>query len=1310
MSVRRLHRSLFKNLTGSVGPFASSTRDHLSAVPPANRSADLPTTAPSSLAASPRTTAFASRPDDRKAKAPWRAGGCPTRVHSAEQVTLPSLVRQRTAAPLALAIVACALACLFFAAPALAAEQPSVAATSATGITAFCATLNAAINPREAETTYQFEYIIEKHFKEDGETFGAGAEKTPEPPASLGFSDLSFHNVSAEVCGLTHDTTYRFRTVATNAQSPPGGTFGEETTFTTLPNQPSHVLIATIAGSGTDALSGPTDVDVDQSNGDLFVADAGNHRVEKFAASGNFILMFGAGVDKSAVEKREEEQARHEPLTVTPAEEDICTAASGDTCQAGVSTSSPGGFEDPVYLAVDNSGGPSTGDIYVADNGQALVSKFDSSGHIVSAWGKEGQMDGSGLPVSIVENNYTFHSIAGLTVGPKNGDLYVKAETYVWAFTQAGAFLPLNFGSKFQYTESAEPGLSVDPTGNLFYYFWEGSVYRVPIGSEHTNEEYKQVTVAGLSETGLALDPATTEVYLDTGSEIYHYSPTCEPAEGPCPPVDSFGVGQLSAATGLAVYGASPDSRTVYVADPSANHVAVFGDIRPPVTTGPATEITEAGLTLTGQVALAPNHPGGHPEIVECRFEYGLTRAYGHSVPCEPDPESTHFTESTDVKAKLTGLTPTANLPPGTEYHYQLIATSAEGATGSSLDRTATTAAVPQIEAVSSTHVTATSAELRATLKPNALPTTYRFQYGPTTAYGQSTPEGEITAELSTVHTVKAELTGLQPGVTYHFRFLAENQLDEGTPTVSEDQTFEFFPPNCPNAAVRQQTSSAYLPDCRAYELVSPGNAQGTLFFPGGPNTGQATSPSRLAFTGAYSAPPGTEPINTNGDVYVATRTDSGWNTHYIGLPGNQAPCMGGPPTDISSLVSSGAPVLAQNQIISDSSMSRFLNFLDGTPMGCVLGSQGVGDGLQEVATASNAPYLWNAEGGLLARLPTDLESVPGALEALACPEPDRVTPVCAGETAASGDLTHFVFSSNNLAFAENGLTQAPGSAYDDNLETQKVTLISKLGTGKIPQDPVYASEEGSSSEFLRFPAVSADGSRVLISTATATTSSDCGRFITGELYPPCPRFTETPVHLYISVGDAVTKEVSVNQLTGHNVAVNYVGTAEDGAKVFFTSADELIPGLETATNSELYMWSEKGEEEGQPLTLISKPDGGTDNSEECHSAQPVGATSPWTEKCDAVPYSGYSYSMLPGGLGGNGKSDTAIASQNGDIYFYSPSSSTATAVSKASRTSTSTAKGAPTSSPASSLGPAVKIPANSTAPFAAKGRSLACR
>ena len=65
----------------------------------------------------------------------------------------------------------------------------------------------------------------------------------------------------------------------------------------------------------------------------------------------------------------------------------VCTAASGNTCKAGASASVPSGaFESPTFVAVDSS----SGDVYVGDTGDNLISKFNEEGELVSNWGSGG--------------------------------------------------------------------------------------------------------------------------------------------------------------------------------------------------------------------------------------------------------------------------------------------------------------------------------------------------------------------------------------------------------------------------------------------------------------------------------------------------------------------------------------------------------------------------------------------------------------------------------------------------------------------------------------------------------------------------------------------------------------------------------------------------------------------------------------------------------------------------------------------------------------------------------------------------------
>ncbi len=84
--------------------------------------------------------------------------------------------------------------------------------------------------------------------------------------------------------------------------------------------------------------------------------------------------------------------------------------------------------------------------------------------------------------------------------------------------------------------------------------------------------------------------------------------------------------------------------------------------------------------------------------------------------------------------------------------------------------------------------VTSSSAQLQGGVYPNGSPTTYWWEYGTTTAYGQATsqfPTGNGTAPAS----VTGALTGLQPSTTYHYRLVAQNGVGTG-PMYGYDFTF----------------------------------------------------------------------------------------------------------------------------------------------------------------------------------------------------------------------------------------------------------------------------------------------------------------------------------------------------------------------------------------------------------------------------------------------------------------------------------------------------------------------------------------
>ena len=65
------------------------------------------------------------------------------------------------------------------------------------------------------------------------------------------------------------------------------------------------------------------------------------------------------------------------------------------------------------------------------------------------------------------------------------------------------------------------------------------------------------------------------------------------------------------------------------------------------------------------------------------------------------------------------------------------------------------------------------TARLTGSVDPNAAATTIQFQYGTTSAYGAVTPEQVVTGDGK--KTVTADITGLAPATTYHFRLIARN-------------------------------------------------------------------------------------------------------------------------------------------------------------------------------------------------------------------------------------------------------------------------------------------------------------------------------------------------------------------------------------------------------------------------------------------------------------------------------------------------------------------------------------------------------
>jgi len=191
----------------------------------------------------------------------------------------------------------------------------------------------------------------------------------------------------------------------------------------------------------------------------------------------------------------------------------------------------------------------------------------------------------------------------------------------------------------------------------------------------------------------------------------------------------------------------------------------------PPVAaTGAPANVTSTSATLIGAV-----NPNGVK--ASAYFEYGLTAAYGQATPFQNVPAG--FATIGLQAANL-------SLIPGATYHYRLVASNAAGtALGEDVvftvqvgggGGTGVPTSAPEAVTEEALGVGAESAILRGTVNPKDGTTLVRFEYGTTTAYGQSTTlqgVGNGDAAVDVAFTVQ----GLLPGTTYHYRLSGSNNL-----------------------------------------------------------------------------------------------------------------------------------------------------------------------------------------------------------------------------------------------------------------------------------------------------------------------------------------------------------------------------------------------------------------------------------------------------------------------------------------------------------------------------------------------------
>jgi hypothetical protein len=509
------------------------------------------------------------------------------------------------------------------------------------------------------------------------------------------------------------------------------------------------------SGAGEMSLSGAQGVEVAGSGvavnavtHDVYVADTGNARIDEFQADGTFIRAWGWGVADGM-----------------PAPE-TCTLI----CQKGIAGTGPGQFLTPSYVAVDNSSGPSKGDVYVGDTGDQLVTKFSESGALIESWGVQGQLNAAKAP------NRRQYPLAGVSVDANGMLAAINLGEQLRKFTQDGSF-----SEEFEFQrEGSARGLAVDSNGNFFMMNREPSVKEITAAGNMIGQ-----VSSSESSTGIAVDSATDDLYVDNGGEIEHYAFTATGVVGEaggssctvepesfvgCGATDTFGLGNLSEGAGL---GIDQSDARVYVADSKTDKIDVFVPASlAEVTTEPASNVQSTGATLNGTV-----DPGG--VATSYQFEYGKSsEGYGSVSPASPASVGSDSSIHT-ISAELSGL------QPDTAYHYRLAAIDSNGANRGHV-QTFETSGPPSLREQSVSELARTEATVEAVINPHGLDTHYHVEYGTTAGYGSSTASIDVGAEAGNQQS-SVKLTGLQSGTVYHYRIVAENS--QGS-LVAPDRSF----------------------------------------------------------------------------------------------------------------------------------------------------------------------------------------------------------------------------------------------------------------------------------------------------------------------------------------------------------------------------------------------------------------------------------------------------------------------------------------------------------------------------------------
>jgi len=322
---------------------------------------------------------------------------------------------------------------------------------------------------------------------------------------------------------------------------------------------------------------------------------------------------------------------------------------------------------------------------------------------------------------------------------------------------------------------------------------------------------------------------------------------------------------------------------------------------------------------------------------------------------------------------------------------------------------------------------------------------------------------------------------------------------------------------DCPNEVIRVQQESTALPDCRAYEMVSP---KGSVPLQGV----SSLSGQRFGYSSYYPY----EGSQSGGLYLLSTRGHSGWSTQ------NTTPPQGG--LKLSDAIACIPEVLYLGEL-TDSLL------LDGWHEEASRIKEG-----NEACEGDYPPLVGGEPRGIQNLFLRNSET--GSYQ-LVDITPEGVSGANAEVRDATPDLSHVVFTEN--APLTPGAPQGSVNLYE--WSEGEVDLVSFLPNG-LAVDGALAGQESNSSIFTH--AVSNNGERVFFYTAgnlyaRVNAMQEPGAIVNGKC-------SETGKACTVEVDAAVPGAVNLGG------AGRFVDASEDGSRVFFMDERKLTPGATATT------------------------------------------------------------------------------------------------------------------------------------------------